>query len=91
MKTTLRILAAIIVTAACIVWLATGANRGWTKTTVPVKSVDEITGIEGITYERRFVPGLEFLGGACLVAVVLAGASLLFCNKTNQQPKGTNP
>jgi hypothetical protein len=91
MRTTLRILAAMIVIASGIFWLASGANRGWTKTTVPVKNVDEVTGIEGITYERRFVPGLEFLGGAWLAAVALAGASLMFRTKTNQQPKGKNP
>lgn len=88
MKTTLQIVAVIIVAAASLIWLAQGANRGWTKTTVPVTMVDEVTGIEGIAYERRFVPGVDFLGGAWLAGAVLAGASLLFRKKTNHQPKG---
>lgn len=74
----LRILALVVAAAAAVAWLATGANRGWTKTSVPVKAVDEITGLESITYERRFVPGLDFLGAALLGAALLAGGSLLF-------------
>ncbi len=58
-------------------WLAMGANRGWTKTSIPKKIVDEVTGIEGMVYEQRFVPGLDFLGAAWLGAGVLAGASRL--------------
>ena len=84
MKRLFRILAGVIAVATVGLWLAAGAHRGWTKTSVPIKSVDEVTGLEGITYERRFVPGLDFLGGALLGAGLLAGVSLLFRNKTNQ-------
>jgi hypothetical protein len=48
---------------------------------VPVKKVDDVTGIEGIEYQRRFVPGLDFLGAAALGAGILAGVSCLFRNK----------
>jgi hypothetical protein len=78
MKRTLRILALAVAAAAALAWLALGANRGWTRTSVPVKIVDEVTGIEGIEYRRQFVPGLEFLGAALLGAGALAGASLFF-------------
>ncbi len=69
-------------------WLAGGANRGWTKTSVPVKTTDEVTGIEGVSYQKKFVPGVDFLGGAVLAAGVLAAASFLFRDKKteNQQP-----
>jgi len=67
-----------IVFGAAALWLFTGANRGWTKTSEPRKMLDEVTGIEGITYEERFVPGLDFLGGALLGGGILAGASLVF-------------
>ena len=66
MSKTLRILALVLALAAAGTWLATGGNRGWTKTSVPVKTVDEITGLEAVNYERRFVPGLDFLGAALL-------------------------
>jgi len=81
MSKTLRILALVLALAAAGTWLATGGNRGWTKTSVPVKTVDEVTGLEGISYERRFVPGLDFLGTAVLGASLLAGGSFLFRNK----------
>ena len=81
MSKTLRIIAFVVALAATGTWLAAGGNRGWTKTSVPVKTVDEITGIEAISYERRFLPGLEFLGAALLGACLLAAASFLFRNK----------
>lgn len=76
MRRRLRILALFVALAAGGVWLATGANRGWTKTSVPVKIVDEVTGIEGIKYQPRFVPGVDFLGVSLLGAGLLAGVSL---------------
>jgi hypothetical protein len=82
MKKTLRIIALILVVAGVALWAATGANRGWTKTSVPVKTVDEVTGIEGITYKKQFVPGLDFLGAALLGAAVLTGVSFLFRTKS---------
>jgi hypothetical protein len=74
-------MAILVLVAAGGFWLAAGANRGWTKTSVPRKSLDEVTGIEGITYEKHFVPGAEFLGETGLGAIVLAGGSFLFRNK----------
>jgi hypothetical protein len=84
MKNALRIIALVLVVAAIALWATTGANRGWTKTSVPVKTVDEVTGIEGITYKKQFVPGLDFLGAALFGAAILAGGSFLFRSKSNQ-------
>ena len=74
---TLRLLSVCVALGAIGVWLATGANRGWTKTLVEKLTLDPITGIEGISYEKRFVPGLDFLGASMLGAALLAGVSLL--------------
>lgn len=87
MKRTLLILAVVVAVGASLVWLALGANCGWTKTSVPVRSVDEITGIEAINYQSRFIPGLEFLGAAWLGSGILAGASFLFRNKPKLKTK----
>ncbi len=87
MKRTILILSLTITIGASIAWLALGANRGWTKTSVPVKTMDEITGIEGIEYQRRFVPGLEALGSALLGAGLLATSSIFFHNKKTQIQK----
>ena len=64
--------------AGALFWLATGANRGWTKTRVAIKSVDEVTGIEGIRYRKQFIPGVDFLAVALIGgSVVEAGALLI--------------
>jgi hypothetical protein len=83
MKTILRILAVALLLIAAVTWGLTGTNRGWTKTSLPVKTVDEVTGIEGITYRDGFFPGIDFLGGAALGAATLAGISF-FIGKRKQ-------
>ena len=87
MKKTLQLLAVLVLLAAGATWLATGTNRGWTKTSVAVKTLDPVTGIEGISYEKKFLPGVDFLGAAALGAGVLAGASLFFRNNKQTQTK----
>jgi len=88
MKKLLRSLAIIVALAAAVVWVATGANRGWTKTSVPVKTLDDVTGIEGISYQQKFLPGVDFLGAAAVASGLLAGASFFFGKtKTNQSNK----
>ena len=77
-RTVFRAFALLLFLAAMALWLATGANRGWTKTSVPVKKTDEVTGITVDDYQKRFVPGVDFLGAALLGSGILAGASFLF-------------
>ena len=85
MKRVLKLLALLVLLAAGATWLVTGANRGWTKTSVAVKTLDPVTEIEGITYQKKFLPGVDFLGATFGGAVLLAGASLFFRKpKTNQ-------
>ena len=81
MRNFLRMVAALLAASSIIFWAAAGANRGWTKTSVPRKIADHVTGIEGVTYEKHFVPGVDFLGAALLGAGFLAGASFLFRTK----------
>lgn len=87
MKKMLRLVALLVFVGAIVVWLAAGANRGWTKTSTAIKTLDEITGIEGITYENRFAPGLDFLGAALFGAGILTGVSFLFRKHNNQSKK----
>jgi hypothetical protein len=89
MKKALRILAVLVLLAAGLTWLATGATIGWTKTSVAVKTLDPVTGIEGISYQKKFIAGVDFLGGAATVAAVLAGASFFFRNKKQTQTEQT--
>jgi hypothetical protein len=82
MKTILRWAALLLTLATLAFWAVAGANRGWTKTRVPKTFLDEVTGLEGITYEKRFVPGLDFLGVLAVAAGGLAAASLFFRNRS---------
>lgn len=82
MKKSLQAVAALVALAAVGIWLATGAHRGWTKTQVEKITVDEITGIEGRSYDKQFVAGVELLGAGLLTAAALAGVSLFFRNQT---------
>lgn len=81
MKNGLRTLAAILLLAAIGLWAATGTSHGWTKTSVPKKTLDEVTGIEGVTYEKKFVPGLDFLAASVFCAGILGATSFLFREK----------
>ena len=73
----LRLIALLLVLVALTAWAATGAHRGWTKTSVPVRRTDEITGLTVDDYRKRFVPGVDFLGVAGFAAAVLFAASFL--------------
>jgi len=77
MERTLRIIAGVLIVGSIAFWAATGANRGWTKTSVPKKIMDEATGLEGIQWQEKFVPGIDFLGAAWLGAGILTGLSCL--------------
>ena len=58
-------------------WALLGAHRGWSQNRVPVRQVDEVTGIEYVTYEDRFVPGLDFLGAGGALATAVFSLSFL--------------
>jgi hypothetical protein len=81
MKRILQLMAVLVLLAAGATWLATGANPGWTQTSMVVKTLDPVTEIEGITYQKKFLPGLDFLASSALVAGLLGGTSLLFHRK----------
>ena len=77
----LRALAVMVALSALAVWLATGAHRGWSKTSVAIKKTDEVTGITYNDYQKQFVAGVDFLGVALLGAGVLMATSFLLRNK----------
>jgi len=84
MRKALQVVAVVLALAIGASWAALGANRGWTKTSREVRQLDEVTGIEGITNVKAFLPGVDFLGAGLLIAAGFAGASLLF-----RKPKQT--
>ena len=84
MKKALRILAVIILLAAVGFWAAKGGDRGWTINNIRHDTMDPVTGLSGVTWERVFIPGCDFLAAAALVAGVMAAASFLFRSKKAQ-------
>jgi thymidine phosphorylase len=80
-KRFLLIGAPIIAVATVGVWLATGAHRGWTRTTATVMEVEPITGLEHPVETKKFVMGVELLGAGLGLAAALAGSSFLFKSK----------
>ena len=92
MRRILQALALLIMLLAAGTWLVTGAHHGWTKTSVQKKTLDEVTGLEAISYERRFLAGLDFLGAALLGASLSAGVSFLFRQpQTKPKTEKTKP
>ena len=84
MKRAIQILAAVLAVGIVGLWFAKGANPGWTKNRVQVKTVDPITEIEQVEWQDKFLPGLDFLGGGLMAAGVLFVGSL-FIRKSNKQ------
>lgn len=66
-------------------WAGLGAHRGWSQNRVPIRQVDEITGIEYVTYVDRFVPGIDWLGVGSALAI--ATFSLSFLPRLNPKSK----
>jgi hypothetical protein len=80
-KKTLRILAVVTLPLAVGFWAFKGANCGWTINNIAHETTDRVTGLTGVTYEKGFIPGLDFLAIAALAAGILTGASFLFRGK----------
>jgi hypothetical protein len=84
LRRALRVAAAATLVGAVGFWAAKGARVGWSQHQVPVPAVDEITGLDYVLYEDRFIPGVEWLAAAAGVAVLLFGASFLFRSNSSQ-------
>jgi len=56
-----RMLAGFIALFCFAFWAAAGWNLGWTQSQIPVKQIEPITGIEFVTYQKHFLPGVELL------------------------------
>ena len=81
MRRVLRIVAILVALGGLGFWLAAGANAGWTKNRVEKRTVDEVTGIEAVNFENKFVPGVDFLGGIAVGAGALIGVSFFIRRK----------
>lgn len=84
MSTTPRIVpflkasAAILFAGGILLWLATGAHRGWTQTSVTEQKRDEITGIDYPVRHSKFIAGVEIPALTTCLAGALFSASFFF-------------
>ena len=78
MRTALRWMALGVALATVGVWLFGGPNLGWTKTSVPVTKVEEVTGLDQTVWEKRFLPGVDFVAAGLAAGVALFGVSFVF-------------
>ena len=85
MRTGLRVVALFLVLVTLVLWLFGGPNLGWTKTSAMQKTVDPVTDQEVVTWEKRFLPGIDFVVGGLTVASIVFGASFVFRKKVPTQ------
>ncbi len=83
MRTKLRVAALLLALIILAVWFFGGPNLGWTKTSVAHKVKDPVTELEVDVYEKRLVPGIDFLGAGLGVAGLLAVSSFFFRKRPN--------
>lgn len=67
----------LVLVAAFVSWKSLGAHTGFTKNSVFVEKVDEVTGIVYQEPEDRFVPGLDFLATGAVAAGALGVIGLV--------------
>lgn len=77
MRNLLRTISATILAATLIWWVSSGAHAGWSKTSVSTMKTDEITGIDYHVWEKRFVPGVDFLAAGATICLFFLGTSFL--------------
>ena len=68
----LRVLAVALAVGGVGVWLATGAHRGWTRTSEVEMRRDEITGINYPVRREKFTAGIEIPVAALVGAAALS-------------------
>ena len=85
MRTGFRLAALGVLTVTLALWFFGGPNLGWTKTSVAVPFKDDITGIDAVRWEQRFLPGLDFLAGGLVTSAVLLAIS--FAGRKPSLPK----
>jgi hypothetical protein len=73
----LRASALALLLAGLGTWVATGAHRGWTQTSVVSLQKDEITGIEYPVRRDAFIAGVEVPLAAAGLAGLLTALSFL--------------
>jgi hypothetical protein len=81
MRLFLQLAALAVAFVVTVFWFFGGPDFGWTKTTVAITGTDPVTDQEYVRWEKRFVPGVDFLALGWGAALILAGGALCFKRK----------
>ena len=82
MTSSLKILGILLVLVGAAFWFTRGAHTGWTKTSVAVEKLDEITGIPYREYQKHFVPGIEIFAATTAIGTLLVTTGWWFGRKS---------
>lgn len=74
-------------------WAMKGAHFGWTHTFVETEHIDPVTEIPYKEIEPGFVPGVDFLLAAPIVAAIFLGAAglLVFIDSKRKKSPAASP
>jgi hypothetical protein len=91
MKRALQILAVVLAVATISLWVAKGANTGFTKNRIQVKVIDPGNRNSGTSQMAgSFIPGIEYLGGGLIAAGAFFVGSFFIRKQTKQQNPHTS-
>ena len=82
-RPTLRVLLFLSMGCLLAYWLTAGAHTGWSMNRIPIEQTDEITGLVFTSYQERYVPGIEVLGGGLVLGFVLLGVTFIPFKKSS--------
>jgi hypothetical protein len=77
MRTKLRLAALVLALFVIGFWFIRGQNKGFTKNTVTTFVTDPVTGIQGPVEQKKFIPGVDFLGVGLGLAALQFGSSFI--------------
>lgn len=77
LRSFLRLAALAVFLGGVVLWAATGAHRGWTKTQITEIQRDEITGIDYPVTRDGLVAGVDLVAASAGLGVALLGVSLV--------------
>jgi hypothetical protein len=85
MKIVLRTALLISIVGIAGFWFLSGANTGWTKTSVATIAVDPITEISYPVWQNQFVPGVDFLTAGVTILLIIFALTYLTFRKSSQK------
>ncbi len=66
-------------------WWAKGAHMGWSQNLIPKVTIDEVTGLEHITYQSGYIPGIDLVAIGAASGLFLWLGSLFFGRRTQNK------